>query len=324
MKNINKIFGKGALLVLLISGCTDFVDPVIPYKDFDTGAYLRTIERTSDSFNFFDLPSSNFALILESVDGNDGLNLRSVEIRVRHRRLIPDVGLEYLPEIGDEDRLVLTLSENDFSPNSESRFTRATFSIPAADAITAVGLSEEDIEQGDVFEFRLVLTDNKGRVFSNHNRSSDVAGGNFYASPFFYNVTVVCPSNLDGTFNFTTTNISAGTGGNAGACGGTVSGKVVLEQTSAAQYSLSDASFGVFGCAWNDDPPAGSLRLTDACGLLQFTGTDKYGDPYTITIVSNDGASLTFNWVNAYGDGGTTTLTADDEDFVFPDNLRTN
>ncbi|MFD2035834.1 hypothetical protein ACFSKL_13610 [Belliella marina] len=324
MKNINKTYGLLATLILLVSSCADFVDPVIPYKDFDTGGYLRTIDRTSDSFNFFDLPNSNFALILESVDANDGRDLVSVEVRVRHRRLIPDVGLEYLPELGVEDRLVLTLTESDFAANSESRFTRATFSIPAMDAIEAVGLSEDDIEQGDVFEFRLVLKDKKDRIFSDHNRSSDVAGGNFYDSPFFYNVTVVCPSDLDGTFSYVTTGISAGPGGNAGACGGTVSGEITLTQTSPAQYSLSDASFGVFGCAWGDTPPAGSLRLTDACGFLQFAGTDKYGDPYTITIVSNDGASLTFNWSNAYGDGGTTTLTSDDEDFVFPDNLRTS
>lgn len=324
MKNIKKIYGLLAVMTLWVSSCTDFVDPVIPYSDFDTGAYLRTIERTSDSFNFFDLNNSSFALILESVDANNGRDLVSVEVRVRHRRLIPDVGLEYLPELGSDDRLVLTLSESDFTANSESRFTRAAFSIPAIDAIAAVGLTSEDVEQGDVFEFRLVLTDKRGRVFSNHNRSSDVAGGNFYDSPFFYNVTVVCPSNLEGTFSYVTTGIAAGPGGNAGACGQSVSGEVELVQTSAAQYSISDASFGVFSCAWGDTPPGGSLRLTDSCGLLQFAGTDKYGDPYTITIVSNDGTSLTFNWSNAYGDGGTTTLTSQDENFVFPSNLRTN
>lgn len=324
MKNINKTFGLLMTLILLVSSCTDFVDPVIPYKDFNTGAYLRTIDRTSVTFNFFDLSSSNFALTLESVDINDGKDLKSVEVRVRHRRLIPGVGLEYLPLRADADRLVLTLSESDFSTNSDSKFTRASFSIPAMEAIEAVGLSANDIQQGDAFEFRLVLEDKNGRIFSDNNRSSDVAGGNFYQSPFFYNVTVVCPSDLSGKFTFVTTDVVTGSGGNAGNCGDAFSGEITIEETGSAEYKFSDASFGVFECAYGDTPPGGGLRLTDSCGFLDIVGTDKYGDAYTISIVSNDGSSLTFNWSNDWGDGGTTTLTPMDAGFTFPDNLITS
>jgi len=107
------------MAVIFLSSCRDFVEPNVPYKDFDTGAYLRTIARTSTTFNFFDLANSKFALTLEAVDVEDGKTVQTVEIRVRHRRLIPGVGLKYTPT---NDVLIKTLQASDFKTNTTSRF----------------------------------------------------------------------------------------------------------------------------------------------------------------------------------------------------------
>jgi len=311
-------------LIMLTVSCADFIEPNIPYKDFNTGAYLRTIARTSTTFNFFNLPTSRFALTIEAVDIEDGATVETVEIRVRHRRLIPGVGLAYIPALSAPDVLVKTLSRADFAPNDQSRFLRSTFEVTANEAMQALGVTGADIQGGDTFEFRLVLNDRFGRVFTNTNRSSDVAGGFFYDSPFLYNVNVVCPSELGGTFTYRTTSVSAGAGGNAGACGNEVTGSVTIAPVSGVpgQYTVSDVSFGQFACAWNDTPPGGSVRLVDSCGMLRFTGTDKWGDTYSISIISNTGSALTFEWTNSYGDGGTTTLTAP-SGFTWPSDLRT-
>lgn len=178
-------------LLVVATACVDFVEPNIPYRDFDTGAYLRTIDRTSVTFSSANLAAANFALTLEAVDAEDGRTVASVEIRVRHRRVIPDVSVDFTPVAGSDDILIRTFSQDDFATNDESRFLRMSFSIPASEAISAVGFTEEDILVNDVFEFRVVLTDTQGRVFTNNNRSSDVAGGFFYDSPFFYTVNVV-------------------------------------------------------------------------------------------------------------------------------------
>lgn len=321
MKMFKYTFGLVVGALVFLSSCRDFVEPNIPYTEFDTAAYLRTIERTSTSFNFFNLANSNFALTLEAVDAEDGATVETVEIRVRHRRLIPGVGLEYSPALSTDDVLIRTLQASDFAPNSDSRFLRTSFTIPASEAIQAVGLTPADIEGGDAFEFRLVLNDKFGRVFTNSNADANVTGSPFYASPFFYNVAVVCPSDLAGTFTYVTTNITAGSGGDAAACGGQATGSVTFTAASGAgTYNISDASFGVFDCAWGDTPPGGTVRLTDACGTLAFTGADKYGDSYTFTFVSNDGTNLTFDWVNTYGDSGRTVLTASAG--FWPDNLN--
>ncbi|ERM81971.1 hypothetical protein P872_06910 [Rhodonellum psychrophilum GCM71 = DSM 17998] len=316
MKILKYSYGLLVALLVLATSCTDFVEPRIPYKTFDTATYLRTIARTSDSFNFFDLQSSKFALTLEAVDIEDGATVSTVEIRVRHRRLIPGVGLEYTPT---NDVLVKTLSASDFGPNPNSRFLRTSFEVAALDAITAVGLTPAQIEGGDTFEFRLVLTTTNGRVFSSDNRSSDVAGGFFYASPFLYNVGVVCPTALGGTYAFSTVVTNSPY---ARSCEGKVlTGTISLTPvTNSTAYTISDGSFGMFDCSdsgWG----AGNLRLNDSCGILNFTGADKYGSTYTFTFVSNDGKNLVFDWITTDNEASRTTLIAP-AGFTWPSTLR--
>jgi hypothetical protein len=48
MKIFKNSFVKLLTLLILGTSCTDFVEPNIPYATFDTGAYLRTITRTSE------------------------------------------------------------------------------------------------------------------------------------------------------------------------------------------------------------------------------------------------------------------------------------
>lgn len=274
------------------------MDPNVPYSSFDNGAYLRTIASTSTTFNFFDLAASKFALTLEAVDKEDGATVETVEIRVRHRRLIPGVGLKYTPA---SDVLVKTLQASDFGPNDQSRFLRAAFEVSAAEAIAAVGLTNAEIEGGDVFEFRLVLNDKFGRVFSTNNVTTNVAGAPFYASPFQYNVNVVCPSDLGGTFAFDALETF---------CSKTFSGSTTWTPvaTVVGSYTVSDGTFGAWQACYPDSWGAGNVRINDACGTLTMTGTDKYGDSYSMTVVSANATTLTFEWVNTYGEFGTVAV----------------
>ena len=302
MRILKYSFGLLAMALVFLSSCRDFVEPNIPYSEFDTGAYLRTIERTSTTFNLFNLANSNFALTLEAVDIEDGGTVETVEIRVRHRRLIPGVGLEFTPQ---NDALVATLQKSDFAPNSESRFLRTSFQISAADAIAAVGLSFEDIEGGDVFEFRLVLNDRFGRSFSSDNVTNNVAGAPFYASPFQYNVSVVCPSDLGGTYQFEATETF---------CGATYSGEITWTPVSSSpgSYTLSDGTFGAWQECYPDSWGSGNVRINDACNILSMTGTDKYGDSYSMTVVSSTPEELTLSWENTFGEFGTVIVKSND------------
>lgn len=301
MKNIKYSFGLLMAFMMVFSSCRDFVEPNIPYATFDTGVYLRTIRsapNTSTNFNFFELANSRFALTLEAVDAEGGTTVSSVEIRVRHRRLIPGVGLEYVPAGSASqvnDVLIATLSGSDFQPGAENpnhptqNYTRATFEIPALEAIQAVGLTPAQIQGGDTFEFRMILTDNKGRVFGPNNRSADVAGGLFYDSPFLYNVNVVCPSNIS-----TATDVWQATGTSRF---GTRTAEVRVTPVSGqpTQWEVSDVSAGLYaGFGFNATQ---SAIYNDACNVISFlragttqfsiTGTGQSGsfDPATGTMI---------------------------------------
>jgi hypothetical protein len=312
MKMLKYSFGLLAMALIFLSSCRDFVEPNVPYSTFDTGAYLRTIARTSTTFNFFNLAGSKFALTLEAVDKEDGATVSNVEIRVRHRRLIPGVGLKYTPT---NDVVVKTLQAADFKPNTETRFLRSSFEITAAEAIAAVGLTAAQIEGGDVFEFRLVLNDKFGRSFSSNNVTTNVAGAPFYNSPFQYPVNVICPSDLAGTYRYSTINGSAyGTSADlqTGICPGPLTGSVTLTAVAntTGSYNLSDATFGVWTCARDPEGTAKGIRFTDTCGKLGFAGSDQYNATYTLNFISNNGTELNFKWSNRFGEEGTVTLFA--------------
>lgn len=299
MKMLKYSFGLLATVLVFLSSCRDSVEPNIPYSTFDNGAYLRTIARTSTTFNFFNLPGSTFALTLEAVDIEDGATVDNVEIRVRHRRLIPGVGLQFTPA---NDVLVKTLQSSDFAPNDQSRFLRTSFSITAAEAIAAVGLTSAAIQGGDVFEFRLVLNDKKGRSFSTNNVTTNVAGAPFYASPFQYVVSVICPSDLAGTYETTTTESFCDRPTTHTSTWTAVSG-------SPGSYSLSDGTFGVWGVCYTNTPWGnGNVRINDACNVLSMTGTDRFGDSYSMTVISSTPEILTIRWVNTYDEFGTVEI----------------
>ncbi|GMQ26071.1 hypothetical protein Aoki45_27530 [Algoriphagus sp. oki45] len=296
MKMLKYSFGLLAIALVFLSSCRDTVTPNVPYTDFDNGAYLRTIARTSTTFNFFDLANSKFALTLEAVDNEDGATVQTVEVRVRHRRLIPGVGLEFTPA---NDVLVTTLQASDFQPNADSRFLRTSFEVSASAAISAVGLTPADIEGGDVFEFRLVLNDKFGRRFSSDNVTTNVAGAPFYASPFQYPVSVICPSDLAGTYQFDQIDTF---------CGRTVSGSITwtaVANTPGA-YTLSDGTFGAWSVCYTGTPWGnGNVRINDACNVLSMSGTDRFGDSYSMTVISSTPQVLTLEWENTYGEFGT-------------------
>ncbi|MCR9015175.1 hypothetical protein [Aquiflexum gelatinilyticum] len=306
MKLIKYSLGMLVTMLVFITSCTDFVDPRIPYSTFDTGAYLRTVARTSDTFNFFDLGNSKFDITVEAVDAENGATVESVEVRVRRRRLIPGVGLEYIP-VGTgttvNDVLVKTLSASDFASTTESKFLRAGIVVTSAETLSALGLTQSQINGGDVFEFRLKMTDKSGRVFNDVNASADIKGGAFYASPFLYNVSVVCPTALAGTYEFTSSEMSSP----FGSCPGTITGTVTFTAIAGTtSYGVSDATFGFWDCY--GDTFGGNVRLNDACGSLSFSGSDKYGDTYTFNFISVSPAELVFTWVNTSAETGRVVL----------------
>ncbi len=188
MNKINKSIFTLLIAVFLATGCTDFVDPAIPYNEFETGVYLRTLQRNSITFNSADLTNSFFSVVVEVVDETGGKLLKDVTVFVTHRRgtvFSKEASIRTIPasEFAPLTNRVFPLAPNRNFPAKEIRVT-------ATEAISKLGMTSAGVARGDFFEFRLSLTDTKGRTFTNANVVADLAGGTFYDSPFFYRVTV--------------------------------------------------------------------------------------------------------------------------------------
>ncbi len=277
--------------------CTDFVEPAIPYSGFETGTYLKTITAPAP-INFFDIDNANFAALLECHAADKINNVKEVEIFVNHRR-----GNTVTKEVS-----LVKIPGSEFVLGGDSKWPRGNVKVKVLDALAKLGFTKTNIKGGDFLEYRLLLTTNDNKTFTNNNLTADVSGGAYYNSPFFYRVAVVCPSALAGTYEFSTTDIKSGVGGTIAVCGTTKKGTVTLKAEVAGEYSISDGTFGLFDCLYADTPPLGSVRFTDACGTIGMKGTDRYGDSYSATFVSATDTELTFKWKNTYGDGGVTTL----------------
>ena len=273
--NIKKIgFGFMMSLMVVFSACVDFIEPNVPYATFNTGLYLRTISGGQNiNWNFFDLQSAEFSVEVEAVDAEEGETLETVEIFVRHRRLIPGVGFEFIPAAsgGQVNQVQIgTMTRADFQKATENpnhpttRYLRGTFRISAAQVAQALGVTFADLAGGDAFEIRLRATDRFGRVFSDTNRSPDVQGGFFYRSPFRYDVPIVCPSNIstaDDVWDATSTSRF-----------GTFSAEVTVRRAPNSDFNwiISDVSAGLYAAFGFSTTQEGIFN--DLCRQITWVG----------------------------------------------------
>ena len=178
------------------------------------------------------------------------------------------------------------------------------------------GLSgDADFVLGDQLVITADLTLNDGTVVSMltedgaRNFGTDIMNSPLYSVMQTYNIS--CPSDLGGTYSYSTTDVGEPGGFSAA---GPFTGTVTLTDNGGGNYSLSDGAFGGWIALYNGDPyPAATgVTLIEICGTLSFGGSDQYGDTYTISEVAVDGANLSFHWENTYGENGDTVLTRTD------------
>lgn len=180
----------------------------------------------------------------------------------------------------------------------------STLSFSAQDLATAAGIPLSQLKGR--LDFSAVVTNTAGQSFTADNLNGDLVNPGMRQA-FTFSISTVCPSDLAGTFDYVHRNMRAG----GQECPGETTGTVTWTEDSEGSYTLSDASFGLFGNCYGDDPAIGP-RLSDACDVISLSGSDQYGDSYTYSVVAVDGPTLTLQWNNTYNDGGTVTLTRQD------------
>lgn len=186
---MKKIFKYLSVVTLaLLASCAND-DNVIRQVDnnVERGAILRTI--SADPLNF-DLRDADrpWNVEVEMEDNNQGNLLDKVEVFVTF--------FDNTPENGDNPvgkSLVKTIQASDFATGVND-LPRSAFSVTLPEATAAAGLTEDQVEGGDVFRVELELNLTDGRVFTKDDVNGGVAGGSFFRSPYQYRLTIVgCP-----------------------------------------------------------------------------------------------------------------------------------
>jgi len=206
-----------------------------------------------------------------------------------------------------EERLVTT--ETSFP-------TRVT--LTAADLASVWGLSITDLGGGDLFDFIFVVTMKDGRVFDPHpdieNNPNKLSDGICFAvearGTCFLQTFINCPSNLEGTYNTSTT------GESPDFCCPEFDfpSVITLTRLSPNSYEMSEFSGGVYAewfCA-----PFGECQdffediggnMIDICGSI--TTSAPYFDSIGFGTVDEATGIITIDWDNEFGDYGTTIFT---------------
>lgn len=315
MKNRNSIIAFLFALGLGFS-CTD--ESTYPI-DFDlvnnsNAGILSQVEIRSVTFDINGIPSATYDLTLEANDAGRGTLFTKVEIYAKFSDRTTANGVDNSkPEVK-----MRTIQAADFVKDATTGLPRTDVLITAPETLTALGLPQDSLSGSDQFVYRHEMHMNDGRIFSSNNVTTAIASlGGVYKSPFQSVVPIVCPSDLGGTVNYTSTVLLAGSGtpgsGVNPGCTEPIVGTTLFtpDPDVPGTYIIQDASFGLWNASCLAYGDSEGNSFSDSCNLLSVSGTDQYGDSYTWTILSvtPDGVTLNLKWENTYGDGGTVALT---------------
>ncbi len=295
--NRNKIILPIMAIALLFTIACEDEDklPIVVLDTVEKGAYPRLIDETDKLINLFDIAGSSYTYNIEMVDIEGGSLIAEYILDVEYDDNDSSNGDN---SAGPVEYLRITSSE--FKPGENGFLQAPTITITGPEALAVFGLSDDQVSAGDNFNFkgRVILTD--GREFSQANSSATVVGPSFRGH-FNFTLPADCPSSLDGTYAYSTTDIWCGED--------PVTGTVDVVGQGRGVYKFSDWAFGAYGPCYNGGTAGGNLTFTDVCAEVTFTGfTDSFGDTWTFNS-SIDGEEWTIVWENTYGEAATSVVT---------------
>lgn len=300
-------FGLLAALLLMFTACEEKerAFPEFGDDDVETGAFARMIDGVNGIFDFFDPAGSEIDFTVEFYDLNEGRDVAAYNWTATH---INNAGGD---NTGPVD--ILAIPSSSFG-TSEFGLPSTTVSFTLEQALTTLGLTTDDINGGDAIRFEATIVMNDGRTFSRANTGANVISGGSYRGTFLVDQSIICPSDLGGTYSVTST-ASLPWPYSCPGGGAPWTGETTFTEVAEGIYEVPDFSFGAYySCSGNENNtlPGGSLQIQDACGIIAPIGASRWGEVYTFSEVSVNGADLTIVWSNDYGEAGTSVISRTD------------
>lgn len=285
------------MAVLIFASCKDEnLAPIATFDAAEKGAYPRRIDEGNKLINLLDIQSSSYTYTIEFVDLEQGNLVSEYRLQLTYEDNDPSNGDK---SSGPTD--FRTWSSSEFETNANGFKGLSNITITGPEAIAAAGLTADDVSAGDNFKFTGSVTTVDGAVYTASNSSAAVNGSAFRGH-FNFTMPAACPSDLTGTFAYTSADSWCG--------GGPVSdGTVDVLAIGGGSYNFSDWSFGAYGPCYGAVAAQTTLIFTEVCQEVAFTGrVDSYGDTWTFDS-DIDGAVWRIKWDNTYGESGETFIT---------------
>jgi len=301
-KNLLTVF---AVLLLFFTACRDEnLAPIVTFDAAEKGAYVRVVSQNNENINLFDLTNSVMEYTIEFVDVEQGNLVSEYNLQIIYE--------DNNPENGDNSKGPVefrTYAASEFTTNQGGFKGLENIQITAQQALDAVGIGAEDLLSGDRFRFQGNVTTTAGANYNAANSSAAV-NGNSFRGFFNFSLAAFCPSNLEGEYAYTTiaTSINCPTNGNTTTSD--LTGMVSVIALGNGEYNFSDWSFGSYAVCYGASERAnsGTLKFTDTCEEVAFTGTiDNLGEKWAF-IAEVDGTEWVISWENTFEEKGTTTI----------------
>lgn len=316
-------------VALFASACSEKDRTFPEFDDLQHGAYPSQVGSfvgpNGKDFNYNDPANAAYTFSVEFYDDENGATVDSYSWTANHAPT-------------GKSAVVSTKTRADFGTNPDNGRPTASFTFNLQETLDALGLTINDVNGGEAIDYYATLTTNRGQTFNRTNTSTIIQGQPAFKALFQIKSNLICPSELAGTFDATTT----GQGTWAGSpCSSTWTGQVIWEHKGNGVYDIKSVSpggstffdvsmggyYGCYGTTSEAGLPngangtAGTLKMTDACGKLAYSGLSQWGEEYSINSLTVNGNSLTIDWANTYGETAVTTLVRTDGK-NWPANLR--
>lgn len=183
--------------------------------------------------------------------------------------------------------------------NLQYRLTGPTsVTIPAGSFSAALPIEvfPDAMEPGEQFTIVVNITSSDVTIHPNYGSGT-------------HTIQITCPSDLGGTYQV------SGNGSGPWGCTTAFTGvEITWTDLGGGVYEIADFSFGAYDACYGagSTPPGGNLRLNDVCGRIFPTGTSRWGEVYTFSNGTVNGADFSFTWVNDYGEGADVTVSRTD------------
>lgn len=258
--------------LIFASACEEIETPFPEFDELEYGAFPRLLSGPTGEFNFFNPAGSSVSFTVEFYDENKGKNVSSYSWTVSYIDRTNN-GANNKPAAA-----LVTIPASSFGTSPDG-LPSATVTFTLQQVFDALGLTINDVNGGDTFEFQGTITKTDGSTFNSVNTDANLVGQPAFKAFFFFRQNLVCPSDLGGEYTMVTTYhqhdfIGDGYTENTQ--------NVTIKSLGSGQYEIvGDFSGGLYSVGPYKDAYGTSAltgaKFVDACGKISVPA---YSDPW--------------------------------------------